>query len=70
MITEGVLMPLGALLMSLLLGWVLPNLVKDECEEDGKPFRGAAYFKFAFRFLIPVIMVIVLATQIQSFFNL
>lgn len=68
MITEGVLMPLGALLMSLLLGWKFPNLVKDECEASGHPFKGQAYFKFAFRFLIPVIMLIVLVTQIQSFF--
>ena len=68
MITEGVLMPLGALLMSLLLGWVMPNLVKDECQASGHKFKGAAYFKFCFRFVIPVVMVIVLATQIQSFF--
>ncbi|MBR5534716.1 MAG: sodium-dependent transporter, partial [Ruminiclostridium sp.] len=68
MITEGVLMPLGALLMSLLLGWKFPNLVKDECEEGGHTFKGAGYAKFAFRFLIPVIMIMVLWTQIQAFF--
>lgn len=68
MITEGILMPLGALLMSLLLGWVFPNLVKDECEVSGHRFKGAAYFKFCFRFVIPVVMLLVLATQIQSFF--
>ena len=68
MLTEGVLMPLGALLMSLLLGWKLPNLVKDECEESGHKFKGEGYFKFAFRFLIPIIMVVVLYTQIQAFF--
>lgn len=68
MITEGVLMPLGALLMSLLLGWKFPTLVKDECEASGHKFKGEGYFKFAFRFLIPVIMVVVLYTQIQAFF--
>lgn len=68
MITEGILMPLGALFMSLILGWALPNLVKNECEESGHPFKGYAYFKFCFRFAIPVVMVIVLWTQIQSFF--
>ena len=67
-ITEGVLMPLGALLMSLLLGWKFPNLVKDECEASGHKFRGEAYTKFAFRFLIPIVMAIVLYTQIQAFF--
>ena len=68
MITEGVLMPLGALSMSLLLGWKFPNLVKDECEASGHKFRGEAYTKFAFRFLIPIVMAIVLYTQIQAFF--
>lgn len=68
MITEGVLMPLGALLMSLLLGWKFPNLVKEECEEGGHTFKGTGYFKFAFRVLIPVIMFMVLYTQIQAFF--
>ncbi|MCF0123063.1 MAG: sodium-dependent transporter [Ruminiclostridium sp.] len=70
MLTEGVLMPLGALLMSLLLGWKLPNLVKEECEEGGRPFKFAGYFKIAFRIVIPVIMLIVLYTQIQAFFNI
>ncbi len=68
MITEGVLMPLGALFMSLLLGWKFPNLVKEECEEGGHTFKGAGYFKFAFRFLIPLVMILVLYTQIQAFF--
>ena len=70
MITEGVLMPLGALLMSLLLGWKLPKLVQEECEEGGHTFKFAGYFKVAYRIIIPIIMVIVLYTQIQAFFNL
>lgn len=68
MITEGILMPLGALFMSILLGWILPKLVKNECEESGHPFKGYKYFNFCFRIVIPVVMVIVLWTQIQSFF--
>ena len=68
MLTEGIMMPLGALLMSLLMGWVFPNLVQDECEQSGHQFKGAGYFRFCFRFVIPIIMVIVLITQIQSFF--
>ena len=30
----------------LLLGWGLPNLVKDECEASGIRFRGAKFFGF------------------------
>lgn len=69
MLSEGLLMPLGALLMSLIMGWVLPSLVKDECEASGHPFKGYAYFKFCFRFVIPAVLAVVLYTQITSFFN-
>ena len=69
MITEGILMPLGALIMSLIMGWALPNLVKNECEESGHKFKGAQYFKFCFRFVVPAVMILVLYTQITSFFG-
>lgn len=70
MISEGILMPLGALCMSLILGWALPNLVKDECEAGGHPFKAAGFLKFCFRIVIPIVMVIVLYTQVTSFFNI
>ena len=70
MITEGVLMPVGGLLMGLLLGWKLPNLVREECESSGIRFRAPRFFLFCYRFLIPLLLVLVLYTQITSFFNL
>ncbi len=70
MLTEGVLMPLGALLMSLVLGWKLPKLVQEECEANGQPFKFARFFNISYRIIIPIVMVIVLFTQLQSFFNL
>ena len=70
MITEGILMPVGGLLMGLLLGWGLPNLVKDECEASGIRFRGAKFFGFCYKVFIPLVLVLVLYTQITSFFNL
>ena len=39
MITEGILMPLGALFMSLILGWALPNLVKTNARRVATPSR-------------------------------
>lgn len=69
MITEGILMPLGALIMSLILGWALPNLVKNECEESGHKFKGAKYFRFCFCVVVPAVMILVLYTQITSFFG-
>ena len=70
MISEGVLMPLGALVMSVLIGWVWkPKLIKDECELTGVKFWGYQYFSFCFKFVVPVVMVIVLYAQIMDFFG-
>ena len=70
MISEGVLMPLGALVMSVLIGWVWkPKLIKDECELTGVKFWGYKYFEVCFKFVVPVVMAIVLYAQILDFFG-
>ena len=70
MIAEGVLMPLGALVMSVLIGWVWkPRIIKDECELSGVKFWGYKYFSFCFKFVVPVVMAIVLYAQIMDFFG-
>ncbi len=70
MITEGILMPVGGLLMGIVLGWLLPDLVRDECSESGIRFRCGRFFSLCYRFLIPLLLILVLYTQITSFFNL
>ena len=46
MVAEGILMPLGALVMTILIGWVLkPEVVQLECEQSGLKYRAAGYFK-------------------------
>jgi NSS family neurotransmitter:Na+ symporter len=70
MIAEGVLMPLGALVMSVLIGWVWKiGVIKDECELNGNKFRAAGYFNICFKFFVPVVMVVVLIAQIGDFFG-
>ena len=70
MIAEGVLMPLGALVMSVLIGWIWgPKIIKDECELTGVKFWGYKYFTVCFKFVVPVVMVIVLYAQIMDFFG-
>jgi len=70
MIAEGVLMPLGALVMSILIGWVWKTkTIKDECELTGVKFWGYNYFNVCFKFIVPVVMVIVLYAQILDFFG-
>ena len=69
-IGEGILMPFGALLMSLLIGWKFKtkNLVVTECEQSGHKFWGYGFFNFCFKWVTPIGMVIVLIGQIMDFF--
>ncbi len=70
LISEGILMPLGALIMSILIGWVFKtDVVKQECEESGIKFKAYGFFDICFKFIVPIGMVIVLWGQITSFFN-
>jgi len=70
MISEGILMPLGALVMSILIGWVWKiDIVSKECEENGAPFKGYKYFRFCFKYVVPVAMAIVLYAQIMDYFS-
>ena len=69
MLSEGIMMPLGALLMSLMIGWELgPDMVKNECEASGHAMSGYGFFKVCVKFITPLIMVLVLYGQIKSFF--
>ena len=69
MISEGLLMPLGALVMSLLIGWYLKTKsVKEECELSGAKFKGYLFFDICFKIVVPIIMAVVLFAQIESFF--
>jgi len=71
MISEGVLMPLGALMMSVLIGWVWKlDMVVEECEVSGKKFWGHGFFQLCYKFITPVGMVFVLLAQVDDFFGL
>ena len=68
-ISEGVFMPLGALLMSLMIGWEIgPDVVKEEAEQEGNSFKSYGFFKFCVKFITPLCMILILWGQIQSFF--
>ena len=71
MIAEGILMPLGALVMTILIGWVLkPEVVQLECEQSGVKYRAAGYFKVCFKFIVPVLLAFILFCQLIDFFGL
>ena len=69
MLSEGIMMPLGALLMSLMIGWEIgPEVVKDECEQSGHAMRGYGFFKVCVKFITPLCMILILYGQIKEFF--
>jgi len=70
LIAEGVLMPIGALIMSVLIGWFWKtDIIKDECEASGKRFIGYKYYSFCFKFVVPVVMAIIFYAQLLDFFK-
>ena len=69
MLSEGIMMPLGALLMSLMIGWeVGPEMVKAECEQSGHAMSGYGFFKICVKFITPLCMILILYGQIKEFF--
>ncbi len=68
-LSEGILMPLGALIMTVLIGWVYKtNFVKEECEISGHRYRMPKIYEACFRFITPIGVVIVLIGQLMDFF--
>ena len=68
-ISEGILMPLGALLMCLCIGWELgPKMVDDECCLEGQTFKMKGFFNICVKFITPLCMLLVLYGQIREFF--
>ena len=69
MLSEGIMMPLGAMLMSLMIGWEIgPDMVKNECEASGHAMSGFGFFKICVKFITPLCMVLILYGQIKEFF--
>ena len=68
--SEGIAMPLGAMLMALLIGWEKsPSLVLDEVAH-GDPSEGfKKFYKLCIRFIVPIVMAFVLAGQMIDFFG-
>ena len=68
-IAEGILMPLGALLMSMMYGWELgPEVVHAEATREGQKFGAYGWFKICIKYITPLAMLLVLYGQIKEFF--
>ena len=69
-VSEGIMMPLGALLMCLCIGWEIgPKVVDEECCLEGQSFKSKGFFNICVKFITPIIMILVLAGQLNTFFG-
>lgn len=69
-ISEGVAMPLGALLMSILVGWIIgPSTIRDEVSQKGTSFSKGLYrfYSFCIRIVAPLGMLFILIGQLITF---
>lgn len=69
-IAEGVAMPLGALIMSLLVGWFIgPKAIYDEVTAQRTPFPKALYrfYSVCIRFVAPMAMAFILYGMLRDF---
>ncbi|MFR8519041.1 MAG: hypothetical protein ACLVC2_14285, partial [Emergencia timonensis] len=64
---EGLLMPLGGLLMAIMFGWTRRNYLADEIELSGK-FKSKGFVDVCFRYIGPVFMIFIFFVQLNSFF--
>ena len=61
-------MPLGAFLMSVLIGWIVkPKYVLDELGSESKV---AGFFRFCIKWICPIAMLFILAGQLSNFLYL
>ncbi len=68
--SEGIAMPLGAMLMALMIGWEKsPKLVLDEIDHGSMSSGFKSFYTVCIRFVVPIVMAFVLAGQMIDFFG-
>ena len=67
LIAEGILMPLGACYMAIIIP---TSLVDQEATLNGAQFKTKGFYDFCIKFIAPIMMVLVLLGQMDGFFGL
>lgn len=68
---EGILMPLGVMLMSFFIAYELKlPAIRREIELEGNRFRTERFFRFSLRFVIPPAMLLIIMGMVDSIFGL
>ena len=71
LLSEGIMMPLGALCMSLIIGWKLgPTWIENELCQEGNKWRTKGFAMVCFKYIAPAGMFMILLGQISNFFKL
>ncbi len=71
LLSEGIMMPLGALIMSLFIGWGLKgDWLEGELTADGSVWKTKKFSMLAFKVIAPIGVLFVLLGQINNFFQL
>ncbi len=69
--SEGIMMPIGALFMSLFIGYEMGvDEFAKEVRANGNSFKSYGFFKFCIRYIVPIAMVFILLGQLDSFLSL
>lgn len=67
--SEGVAMPLGALLMSIMIGWeIKPSSLFDEID-SGYNGKIHGFYSFCIKYVCPIAMFFILLVQLSTFFG-
>lgn len=69
-LSEGLAMPLGALLMSVMIGWeIKPKILLDEIHQGNPSKWVGVFFTLCIKVVVPVAMAFILAGQIGDYFS-
>ncbi len=71
LLAEGILMPLGSLIMVIIIGYKLHmDWMAEEIELEGNKMGAKGYWNFCYKVTAPIGMLFILVGQIDSFFKL
>lgn len=69
--SEGILMPVGALAMTIIIGWKLgAKWMADEIELEGNVWKTKKFTMFCMKYITPLVLLFILAGQVSNFFGL
>ena len=69
--SEGLLIPLGSLATTILIGWKLGETwMASEIEQAGTVWKSKKFTMFCMKWIAPVLLAFALVGQINSFFGL